>query len=69
MVNGFLPFEPYFQVTFRLLAKKSGKKSNLLSISVVETLFVLRFSRQTKESLFAFEVLALFWLILFSRTV
>ena len=32
MVYGFWPFEPSFLVKFKLLAKKSGKKLNLVSI-------------------------------------
>ena len=40
---------------FKLLAKESGQKSNLVSISVVEIFFVLGFSVKRQKSLFTFE--------------
>ena len=40
---------------FKHLAKESGQKSNLVSISVVEILFALAFSVKRQKSLFTFE--------------
>ena len=40
---------------FKLLAKESGQKSNLVSISVVKIFFVLGFSVKRQKSLFTFE--------------
>ena len=55
MVYNFWPFYPSLQVKFWLLAKQSCKKSNLVSISVVEIFFVLVFSVKRHKSLFTFE--------------
>ena len=52
MVYGSWPFEPSFWVKFKLLAKESGQKSNLVSISVVEIFYVLGFSVKRQKSLF-----------------
>ena len=55
MVCGFRPFDPSFLVKFKLLAKESGKKSNLVSVFVVEILFALLFSMKRQKSLSTFE--------------
>ena len=40
---------------FKLLAKESGQKSNLVLISVFEIFFILGFSVKRQKSLFTFE--------------
>ena len=40
---------------FKLLAKQSGQKSNLVSISVVEIFLILVFSVKRQKSLLTFE--------------